>query len=281
MLKNVFKGIIIGFANIIPGVSGGILAVSMGIYDKLIYCINHFFKDIVKNIIFLAPIVLGMGIAMVACAFGLDYLFEIFPVQTNLLFIGLILGSLPTIYGKVRGSSIKLGYIIAAMIFFVVVIGMALFNGASGNEKIIEMSFSQNIILFLIGIIASITIVVPGVSGSMILLLLGYYNPILKAIKEFVVAFIHFDINAILSSLYILLPFGIGTVAGVIALAKAIEIVFRKFTMYAYWSILGLLIASPFAIIIVGNFPEIRMVHVCTGIVSFVLGWFVSRRLGD
>lgn len=84
---------IIGLANIIPGVSGETMAVSMGIYDKVIHCISHFFSELKKNIAFLAPLVLGIGIAIIASSFGIDYLFETFPVQTNLLFIGLILGS--------------------------------------------------------------------------------------------------------------------------------------------------------------------------------------------
>ena len=84
---------IIGLANIIPGVSGGTMAVSMGIYDKAIHCISHFFSELKKNIAFLAPLVLGIGIAIIASSFEIDYLFETFPVQTNLLFIGLILGS--------------------------------------------------------------------------------------------------------------------------------------------------------------------------------------------
>lgn len=84
---------IIGLANIIPGVSGGTMAVSMEIYDKAIHYISHFFSELKKNIAFLAPLVLGIGIAIIASSFGIDYLFETFPVQTNLLFIGLILGS--------------------------------------------------------------------------------------------------------------------------------------------------------------------------------------------
>ena len=79
MIKDILKGMIIGLANIIPGVSGGTMAVSMGIYDKIIHCISHFFSDIKKNIIFLLPIVTGMGIAIIASAFGIDYLFETFP----------------------------------------------------------------------------------------------------------------------------------------------------------------------------------------------------------
>lgn len=281
MIKDVLKGMIIGLANIIPGVSGGTMAVSMGIYDKLIHCISHFFTDMKKNIIFLIPVVLGMGIAIIACSFGIDYLFETFPLQTNLLFIGLILGSLPTVYGKVRKKSVKPGYILSAIIFFAVVVEMALLNGSSSRTIMIDASFSQIILLFIVGVIAAGTMVVPGVSGSMMLLLLGYYNPILDTIKKFTVALVHFDMQTLVGTLFVLVPFGIGVIVGIVVIAKLIEVVFQRFPLYAYWSIIGLLMASPVAIILVGSFPEITVVQVLTGIVTFILGWAISRKLGE
>lgn len=281
MTKNILKGIIIGIANIIPGVSGGTMAVSMGIYDKLIHCISHFFSELKKNIIFLAPLALGMVIAIIASAFGMEYLFDTFPVQTNFMFIGLILGSLPAIYGKVSNENVKTGHIISAVVFFMVVVGMAILNGSSGHTTTIDKSFMQVIILFLIGVIAAATMVIPGVSGSMMLLLLGYYNVILESIKEFAVAVVHWNISVISENLFILVPFGIGVIAGAVVISKIIEIVFRKFPLYAYWSIIGLLIASPFAIIIVADLPIITPVRMLTGAVTFVAGFMISGRLGE
>ena len=281
MTKNILKGIIIGIANIIPGVSGGTMAVSMGIYDKLIHCISHFFSELKKNIIFLAPLALGMVIAIIASAFGMEYLFDTFPVQTNFMFIGLILGSLPAIYGKVSDENVKTGHIISAVVFFMVVVGMAMLNGSSGHTTTIDKSFMQVIILFLIGVIAAATMVIPGVSGSMMLLLLGYYNVILESIKEFAVAVVHWNISVIGENLFILVPFGIGVIAGAVVISKIIEMVFRKFPLYAYWSIIGLLIASPFAIIIVADLPIITPVRMLTGAVTFVAGFMISGRLGE
>lgn len=106
---------IIGLANIIPGVSGETMAVSMGIYDKVIHCISHFFSELKKNIAFLAPLVLGIGIAIIASSFGIDYLFETFPVQTNLLFIGLILGSFDLTIIEIQKQEILLATPIAKM----------------------------------------------------------------------------------------------------------------------------------------------------------------------
>ena len=103
MIKSFLKGVVIGIANIVPGVSGGTMMVSMGIYDKLIHCITHLFSEFKKSLLFLLPIAVGMVAAIGASSFGLTYLFDNFPIQTNLLFIGLILGGLPAIGKKVKG----------------------------------------------------------------------------------------------------------------------------------------------------------------------------------
>ena len=281
MIKNVLKGMLIGIANIIPGVSGGTMAVSMGIYDRLISCISHPFKDFKNNVLFLIPIALGMGLAIVASAFGIDYLFETFPLQTNLLFIGLILGSLPAIYKKVKSATMRLGHIAAAIFFFSLVVGMAMLNGANGNYVQLEVTFIALVKLFLIGVLASATMVIPGVSGSMVLLLLGYYNPILASINDFIRARTDFDVPAMLNEFGVLFPFGIGVIVGVLVIAKIIEYIFEKFPLYAYWAIIGLIVASPIAIIAMGTFPVLTVINVGTGIVALALGIFVAMKLGE
>lgn len=281
MIKNILKGIVIGISSVLPGVSGGTMAVSMGIYDKLIHCVTHFFRDFKKNILFLCPIGIGVVISIIASAFGLDYLFETFPVQANLLFIGLILGGLPGIYDKVKGTTIRPAHILCIVLLFLLVVGMALLNGQQGGDVAIHTGISDLVKLFLVGIIAAATLVIPGVSGSMMLIVMGYYNPILDTIKDFVAALLHMDMKAMGKVLFILIPFGIGVVVGGVLIAKLMEFVFEKYSLYAYWSIIGLLLASPIAILMVGNFPEITLVSVVTGIITFGLGFFVAGKLGE
>jgi len=110
MIKNILKGMVIGVANIIPGVSGGTMAVSMGIYDKLIHCLTHLFKELKKNLKFLIPIFIGAGIALVGLTFIIEPAFEYFPLQTSCLFIGLIVGGLPSICQKVKGKGMVVNY---------------------------------------------------------------------------------------------------------------------------------------------------------------------------
>lgn len=281
MIKNVLKGIVIGLANVIPGVSGGTMMVSMGIYDKLIHCITHLFSELKKSIQFLLPIFIGIGIAVIIVPFGIEFLFAEYPFQTNLLFIGLILGGLPAVWKKVKGNSIKIGHIIACLVFFALVSGLALMGETEGNAADLSFSLVSVIKLFGIGVIASATMVIPGVSGSMILLLLGYYHPVLETITNFIKSVLAFDMNGILAGVGVLLPFGIGVVAGIFVIAKIIEIIFEKFPLYAFWAIIGLIVSSPVAILLVSGMGTVTVVSILTGIVCLAVGFVVALKLGD
>ncbi len=276
MIKSFLKGMVIGIANIIPGVSGGTMMVSMGIYDKLIHCITHLFSEFKKSVLFLLPIAVGMVVAIAASSFGLTYLFDNFPIQTNLLFVGLILGGLPAIWGKVKGKNIRIGHMIAGILFFVLVVGLAFVGETEGNAADISFSVVNVIKLFGVGIIASATMVIPGVSGSMVLMLMGFYHPVLNAIKDFFTALAAMDVNGILEGCGILVPFGLGVVAGIFGIAKLVEIIFEKFPLYAYWAIIGLIVSSPVAIWLMGTFPAFTVFNILTGV-----GFVIAMKLGE
>lgn len=281
MIKNILKGIVIGLANIIPGVSGGTMMVAMGIYDKLIHCITHLFKELKQSILFLIPIVIGMGIALVGGAFTIEKLFEVFPFQTSLCFVGLVVGGLPAMWKNVKGNKVKPGHIIAFVALFAVVVVMALMGDTEGNAADLSFSVINVIKLLIVGVIAAATMVIPGVSGSMMLLLLGYYNPIISAISDFFSALAAFDINGLIKGFGILFPFGVGVLVGVFAIAKLIEIIFAKFPLYAYWAIIGLIVASPIAIIAMGEFTTIGVLTIVGGVVALAAGFVVAMKLGE
>ena len=190
---------VIGIANIIPGVSGGTMMVSMGIYDKLIHCITHLFSEFKKSILFLFPIVIGMGIAIVASSFGLEWLFGHYPVQTNLLFIGLVLGGLPAIWKNVKGNSVRVGHIIACVLFFALVAGLALMGEKEGAAANMSFNLINVIKLFGVGVIASAVVGVFAIKLLQILikknwfkyfgyycLALGFIVTIIGAVEVFI-----------------------------------------------------------------------------------------------
>ncbi len=281
IVKDILKGVVIGLANIIPGVSGGTMMVAMGIYDKLIHCITHLFKELKKSILFLIPIVIGMGIALVGGSFTIDKLFELFPLQTSLCFVGLVVGGLPAMWKNVKGNKIKPGHMIAFVAFFAVVVIMAFMGEANGSAADLSFNVVNVVKLFVIGVVAAATMVIPGVSGSMVLLLLGYYNPIISTISDFFSALKDFDIDGLIKGFGILFPFGIGVLVGIFAIAKLIEIIFAKFPLYAYWAIIGLIVASPIAIIAMGEFATIGVLTIVGGIIALAAGFIVAMKLGE
>lgn len=281
MIKNILKGIVIGIANIIPGVSGGTMMVAMGIYDKLIHCITHLFSELKKNVMFLLPIVIGMGIALVGGSFTIEKMFEVIPFQTSLLFVGLVVGGLPAMWKNVKGKTIRPGHVIAFVIFFAVVVVMALMGETEGNAADLGFTLINVIKLFFVGVIAAATMVIPGVSGSMMLLLMGYYNPILSTITGFFESLKEFDIEGLMQGVGVLAPFGVGVLVGIFAIAKLIEIIFAKFPLYAYWAIIGLIVASPIAILAMGTFPVIGLIEILTGIVALAVGFVIAMKLGE
>ena len=149
------------------------------------------------------------------------------------------------------------------------------------NKAFSSFNLGNIIKLFLVGGIAAATMVIPGVSGSMVLLLIGYYNPILSAISGFIRSAVSFDMQGILTGVGILAPFGIGVVVGVFAIAKLIEIIFNKFPLYAYWGIIGLIVASPIAILAMGTFPVITVMSIITGAAALVIGFVIALKLGE
>ena len=239
------------------------------------------FKEFKESMKFLIPLFIGIGIALVGLSFIIEPAFEHFPLQTSCLFIGLIVGGLPAICKKVKGKGVKVSYIIPFLIFFAIVVGMAVLGEHEGNAADLSFGLWSVIKLFLVGIIASATMVIPGVSGSMMLLLLGYYNPIISSIKNFVTALVSFDVQGILQGCGVLVPAGLGIVVGIFAIAKLIEVIFEKFPTQAYWAIIGLIVASPIAVLLSVGISTVTIWSVLVSIVTFVVGFVIAMKLGD
>ncbi len=282
MIKDILKGAVIGVANIIPGVSGGTMAVSMGIYDKLIHSLTNLRKDFKNSIRFLLPVLAGAAIAIVALSFVIEWMFANYPLQTNFLFIGLIIGGLPAILKKVKGAKPSVGKVLAFLLFFGIVLTMALLGDVEGSAAAdVSFSFGNLFILFGVGIIAAATMVIPGVSGSMMLMLLGFYEPVISTISNFMRALMKFDLDGILAGCGTLIPFGLGCVFGIFAIAKLIEIVFERWPMLAYFAIIGLIAASPAAILIMSEKGTIGVAAVLTSIVTFAVGAVCAYKLSE
>lgn len=255
-LWNIICGMIIGIANVIPGVSGGTMAVSLGIYDRLIGSITGIVKNFKKSILFLLPIILGVAIGVVGFARAMEFLLGEYPLQTGGAFIGLILGGVPMLVKVMRDAQKEQGQklltvpnVVAFVLLFALAVGMPLVKSGGSESAVIAINGGNAVIMFFIGIIAAATMVIPGVSGSMMLMILGYYYGILNLVNSFIDALRAFDIGQMLSYCILLVPFGIGVLVGIGGIAKLIEILLKKYCVTTYCAILGLVASSPFCVL--------------------------------
>ena len=277
LFKDILRGVVIGIANAIPGVSGGTMMVSMGIYDKLIYSVTHLFKQPVKSIKTLLPYFIGMAIGIVGLAFAIVAMFEHIPFQTCMLFIGLILGGLPILTGHLKGVRFNLSHAVVFLIFFGSIILLQIFGG-QGSDVALTVTPISLFKLVLVGIVAAATMVIPGVSGSMMLMTMGYYYPVIGSVKDFITALVAFDAPKIIHTCMILI--GIGVVVGIFAVAKLIEMLMDKYEALTYCGIMGLVVASPVVILMSAPLAGMSVVTVLTGAVTFVVGVVIALCLG-
>ena len=293
-IKDILKGVVIGVANAIPGVSGGTMMVSMGVYDDIIYCITHLFKQLKKSIMILLPYFIGMVVGIIGLAFSIKSLFANFPFQTSMVFIGLILGGVPMILERVRYSgladsennggerkknNIGIIHFVIFALFLLAIVAMQYFGG-DGGDVTLTVDIISAIKIFFIGILASATMVIPGVSGSMMLMILGYYNPIINSITDFITALSNGEIDKLITICGSLVPFGLGVVIGIFAIAKLIEVLLKKFESYTYCAILGLVAASPIVILMGISFAGISVAAIITGVIALIAGIFAASQLG-
>lgn len=265
------KGFIIGIANIIPGVSGGTLAITLGLYERIIESVTHFFSKFKENLKFLIPIGIGAVLSILVLSKVLSFTLKNYEIETVLFFSGLILGGLPVLLNKVKRTKTKPKYFLTFLLTFLLVIAFALIVPKENYVSLAVLDFKQIILLFIVGIVAAATMVIPGISGSFVLMLIGYYKPIINVISDLT------SFNNIIDNVLVLIPFGIGVVLGIFLIAKLIEILLKKYETITYYGIIGFVISSVVAILI--PLEGFNIMNVAIGLVLFVIGYYGAYKL--
>lgn len=251
-----FKGFFIGGTMMVPGVSGGSMAMLLGIYDRLIYAIASFKKDPKNNILFLIKFCLGalVGITLFS-RFIIVPLLETYPLPVSYFFLGAVAGGIPFIY-KTAGVK-KFGFNAVAypiigiiLVLLIAIIPQGLFNPSEG--------FSVQSLLLQVagGIIIAAALILPGISVSQILLMFGLLEPLLKAMESF-------------SGIVTFIPLGVGVLIGTLLCAKFMEKAMKKFPQPTYLIVFGFLLGS------LGKlFPGLPSgVNIPICILTFILGF--------
>lgn len=238
-LKFFICGVVFGTANVIPGVSGGTMLVVFGVFDRLTEAISEI-KKIIHNFAFLVTFALGAGAGILLSAKVIGSMFETYAVQTNMFFIGLILGGIPLILKLgTAEKKVKPMCIVPFLLAMVIVVTLTVlekldvFTMTAENVTGFDMVFSLKMIVC--AAIAAVTMIIPGISGSFMMMLLGVYETIIGALTSM--------------NFYVIIPFAIGALFGIIFGAKLISILIKKNKLMVYSAIMGMVIGSVYAIL--------------------------------
>lgn len=247
-LVNGFRGFCMALADSVPGVSGGTIAFVLGFYDKFIKSLNDIIfgnkKERKEAIGFLIKLGIGWVIGMILATLILTSLFESHIYAVSSVFLGFIAFSIPFII-KEEKKCLKGQYknIIFSIMGILIVFLITYFNPVSGGSgvNIGSLSLGLGIYIFVVAMIAISAMVLPGISGSTLLLIFGLYIPIMNAIKEF----LHFNFKYV-PALFI---FGFGVISGIILIIRLIKRALEKHRSKTVYLILGLMIGSLYAIV--------------------------------
>ena len=266
------KGFILGVANVIPGVSGGTLAVSLGLYERVLECVTTLFKKFKENLTFIMPIALGIGVAILLTSKLVTYALTNFKAQTIFLFVGLIFGGISLIMKKVKGQK-SFFNICVLCIVFIFVLGLNFVKTDTFSISFTNMKVIDYALLALVGFIASSAMVIPGISGSFVLMVFGYYERIMATISHLT------TFKNIGQDLIILTVFGIGGLLGILFMAKLITKLIEKNEVRTYFAIMGFVLSSIVVLLIeIGNF-KFNFTNITTSILAFLWGYLLSRAI--
>ena len=244
--KSLLAGVGIGVAASVPGVSGGTIAVILKVYDKLIETVSNLFKHFVKSFLTLLPILLGIVLALIPCIILFHYAFDGLLFAIVCLFAGLIIGSFPGIIDEVKGEKITPLCIFICIITALVAITIGVLSVVLGDKIdilnwFIDPQWWFFLLLIPVGALASTALVVPGISGSMILLVLGFYTPLLDRATY---ALQNIGTQEFWIIILELFCFGVGVLIGFFTIAKLMNFFLKKYHLNTFYGIIGFVVGS-------------------------------------
>lgn len=260
--KNIYRGLVMGASDIVPGVSGGTIAVLLGFYDDLIAAINGLFsKNWKRHLRFIIPLGIGVATSIILLSHVMNWLLAEYRGPTYFFFTGLIIGVLPFLFQEANArENFRLPHI-ALLILGVILVGSLALDPDEGLI-IANKTFSTYVLLFFSGFLASAAMILPGISGSLVFLILGVYPTVIAAISQF--------------ELGVLIVTGIGIFIGIVSMSKVIHFFLNNYRHASFALIIGSVIGS-IIVIFPGWSPS---TPILISIVTFAAGLFVAYILG-
>ena len=252
LILQIFQGALIGLGAVLPGISGGVLCVVFGIYKPIMELLSNPFKNFKTHVPRLIPVIIGAAIGFLGIANLLAFFLEKYPDTSVCLFVGLIVGMLPSLFREAGEKGRSTGSFVSMLIAMAVI--FLLLGGLNAASVVITPNFAWYLFC---GFCRALSVIAPGMSLSTLLMPLGLYTPFVDGIG-------HLDFG-------VLIPGGIGALITVICLAKAVNALFDHYYSIAFHAIIGIVIAATVMIIPFDSFT-VSVGQCVTNLVFIVIG---------
>ena len=280
------KGIAIGAANVVPGVSGATLAVIFRVYDRLIEAINELFKEPKKSLQFLIPLGLGMAVGILALVSALDFFLQRYSLQSGAFIAGLMAGSIPFIHKIALSKDEKKSYSYPVVVVAaVIIVVLSLIVPTQDVYVDVQIDIGLMVLLFVGGVFSAAALMFPGVSGAMVLLLFGIFHVAihtLNLIREYLMT--PFDFSLLPPILMVVVPIGLGLLVGVLLTSRLIAHLLEKYHGITYFAILGLIFGTIFILFsddaTYQSHETVTIALVIFAAIAFFAGMIISLVLG-
>lgn len=241
------KGGFIGMGNILPGISGSMIAVILNIYKELIDAVNQLFTHPIKSILSIWEYMTGAVIGIVIGLIGVSYLLDIAPLPVTLLFVGFIIGAIPTLYKDVKKIELKWHHIIVFVMTAILMLSVLFIKQGDGTDT---SGFWYSISVIVVGIIYAIAMIIPGLSGATMLMAFGFYQILLDMVSSFKDALTSQNYDAFVQELPLLLLLMLGAIIGLVVMGKLMAIFMKKYPQHFIYAVLGIVVVSPINILV-------------------------------
>lgn len=267
-VKLFIQGFIVGIGKIIPGVSGAMFAMMFGIYEKALDIISNLRTKLMKNLKYMLILAISIGLAIIFGSSIIKKCLENYYLPTMLLFIGMMVGGIKPLMKNVKGKKLDTRSLISAIIVVTILFLISLIDGVEKTE-VLEKTPLTFIILVFSGFLDAFATVVPGICGTALLMILGYYNTVIGALSDL------FNFSNLGTNLFILIPFGIGLFSGVFLISKLINYLFKNYKTETYYSIIGFALMSIVLLILEVLEKTYVMNEIIIALVLLVIGYLI------
>ena len=260
-MERFFKGIIVGIGGVAPGLSGSVLLIIFGMYQKTLDALGSLFGNLKENLRFLLPLLAGMGLGVLLFSRVIDFCLGNFEMPTRFCFLGLILGTVPMVWREVRKEGFGKGYYL--LVLLSAAAGIWMFTLSPGNfPQVTDPTLMQSVLL---GVAVAATAIIPGVDPAVFLTSLGFYEMYVHALATLELA--------------ILGPMVLGLAAGAVGISFVMSQLFRRFYTATYSVIFGIFLSMIPNMLNESCVPAVD-VQTAVSLVLMILGFGLSYYLG-